>query len=78
MTPRWIKLARQATQVLAEPSDPVPSPCVSVCVMHPQTGWCEGCWRTLPEIGSWSRLPDAAKREVWQRIQQRLATATPG
>jgi predicted Fe-S protein YdhL (DUF1289 family) len=46
-------------------------------VMHPQTGQCEGCLRTLQEIGDWSRMPDEGKRQVWQRIQWRLASA-PG
>jgi predicted Fe-S protein YdhL (DUF1289 family) len=40
--------------------------------MDPQTEVCAGCWRTLEEIGVWSRISDEAKRKVWQRIQQRL------
>jgi predicted Fe-S protein YdhL (DUF1289 family) len=40
--------------------------------MDPQTEVCAGCWRTLEEIGVWSRISDEAKRQVWQRIQQRL------
>ncbi len=74
---RFQKLAERAVQVLSEVVPHVPSPCVSVCVMHPQTGECEGCLRTLQEIGDWSRLPDEVKRQVWQRIQWRLASA-PG
>lgn len=77
MMPRFQKLAERATQVLAEVVPHVPSPCVSVCVMHPQTGWCEGCLRTLPEIGEWSRMPDEGKRQVWQRIQLRLSSRSP-
>lgn len=78
MMPRFFKLAERATQVLAEDIPHVPSPCVSVCVMHPQTGLCEGCLRSLQEIGEWSRLPDEGKRQVWQRIQCRVASATVG
>ncbi|MFD1702063.1 DUF1289 domain-containing protein [Methylopila henanensis] len=37
---------------------PIKSPCVSVCVMDPATGWCEGCFRTLAEIGAWARMSD--------------------
>jgi predicted Fe-S protein YdhL (DUF1289 family) len=40
--------------------------------MHPSGGWCEGCLRTLPEIGGWSRATDAEKLSVWQAIPQRL------
>jgi predicted Fe-S protein YdhL (DUF1289 family) len=65
-------LAQRAAQVLGEPVPHVPSPCVSVCVMDPQAEVCVGCWRSLQEIGAWSRLPDEAKRQVWQRIAQRL------
>ncbi len=49
----------------------VPSPCVNVCRMNPQTGLCEGCWRTLDEIAAWSKMPDEAKREVWLRLAER-------
>jgi predicted Fe-S protein YdhL (DUF1289 family) len=55
----------------------LPSPCISVCTMVQATGLCAGCLRTLDEIAAWSRLDDTAKRQVWQRIEQRLAaTAT--
>jgi len=43
----------------------VPSPCTQVCRLHPATGWCEGCLRTLDEIAAWSRLDDDARRAVW-------------
>ncbi|WP_300709472.1 DUF1289 domain-containing protein [Limnohabitans sp.] len=72
----WKKLAERAAQVLAEPTPPapnsVPSPCVSLCLMHPSAGWCDGCLRTLPEIGSWSRATDEEKRRVWELIPERL------
>lgn len=67
------RLIQRAEHVLAEPAGHVPSPCVSVCVMDPRTEMCVGCWRSLEEIGSWSRMSDEARRQVWQRIQQRLA-----
>ena len=66
-------LAHRATLVLAKPEPHVPSPCMSVCVMDPQSAMCSGCWRSLEEIGAWSRMSDEAKRHVWQRIQQRVA-----
>jgi predicted Fe-S protein YdhL (DUF1289 family) len=73
MNARMKQLAHRATQVLAKPEPQVPSPCVSVCVMDPRSAVCTGCWRSLEEIGAWSRLSDEAKRQVWQRIQQRVA-----
>lgn len=73
MNVRTKQLAQRAAQVLAEPVPHVPSPCVSVCVMVPQTGMCAGCWRSLEEIGAWSRMSDETKRQVWRLIQQRLS-----
>jgi len=55
----------------AESRDPVPSPCNSVCRMSPATGLCEGCFRTLDEIASWSRLTDDEKRSVWRLLDER-------
>jgi hypothetical protein len=40
--------------------------------MHPSGGFCEGCLRTLPEIGGWSRATDEEKRQVWAQIPERL------
>ena len=72
-SPQYEMLAELSAQVLADTSEDVPSPCVSVCVMHPQTGLCEGCLRSLDEIGGWSRMTAEAKRQVWQRIGLRAA-----
>jgi predicted Fe-S protein YdhL (DUF1289 family) len=49
-----------------------PSPCISVCQMDADTGWCIGCLRSIEEIGAWAGNSDSDKREVWQRIGQRL------
>ncbi|WP_363318715.1 DUF1289 domain-containing protein [Rhodoferax sp.] len=51
----------------------VPSPCLSVCQMDATTGLCQGCLRTLEEIGQWGNADDAFKRVVWARIETRLA-----
>jgi hypothetical protein len=39
--------------------------------MNPDTGWCEGCLRTIDEIAGWSSLDDAQKRAVWDAIDVR-------
>ena len=52
---------------------PVPSPCISVCVIEERTGLCTGCQRTLDEIAAWSVLDDAERRAVWTRIGLRRA-----
>jgi predicted Fe-S protein YdhL (DUF1289 family) len=41
--------------------------------MDPASGWCIGCLRTLGEIAAWSTLPDDAKRELIERLDERRA-----
>lgn len=67
------RLQLRAAQVLSTDSVHVPSPCVSICVVHPTTGLCEGCLRNLEEIGAWGQMPSAQQRGVWARIQIRCA-----
>ncbi len=50
---------------------PAPSPCVSVCQMNEDTGWCEGCLRTIDEIMDWGALGEPAKRAIWRHLAQR-------
>ena len=71
---RLQRLAQLAQQVLSDPQPHVPSPCVSICTMNPESPWCEGCLRSLSEIGDWSRADDAQKRQVWRLIAERLKT----
>jgi hypothetical protein len=56
-----------------ERQTPVPSPCVSLCKMSPDTGYCEGCLRTIDEIMAWSTASDDFKRMVWAEIRRREA-----
>lgn len=58
------------------PSQPLPSPCNSICRISPTTGLCEGCLRTIDEISAWSGLDEAGKRTVWDRLAER-AGAVP-
>lgn len=59
--------------VLPELATPVPSPCVSLCKMSPETGYCLGCMRTIEEIIAWSKADDSYKRAVWAEIRRREA-----
>jgi uncharacterized protein len=49
----------------------VPSPCISLCKMNPQTGLCDGCFRTIDEIATWSTATEEMKRQVWVEIKRR-------
>ncbi|WP_148713896.1 DUF1289 domain-containing protein [Chitinolyticbacter meiyuanensis] len=52
----------------ADSSFPHPSPCVALCQLD-EDGVCIGCRRTVREISSWSRLDEAQKAAVWQRLR---------
>ena len=43
--------------------------------MNAQTGWCEGCLRTIEEIVAWGGATDADKRAIWVEIKRRAADA---
>ncbi len=49
----------------------VPSPCISLCEIAPDTGLCRGCLRTLDEIVQWGSANDDFKRAVWTEIKRR-------
>jgi predicted Fe-S protein YdhL (DUF1289 family) len=49
----------------------VPSPCVRVCFIHPPSGYCVGCFRTLDEIAAWGSLDNREKREVLGLLPER-------
>ena len=56
---------------MTAPVTGVASPCINVCQMHPASGWCVGCLRTLDEIAAWGGLDDIGRREVLQRLRGR-------
>lgn len=49
----------------------IESPCVKVCVIHPQARICVGCHRTGEEIAIWSRLTPAARRAIMDELPAR-------
>ncbi|MDQ3189846.1 MAG: DUF1289 domain-containing protein [Pseudomonadota bacterium] len=58
----------------SQPSLAVLSPCISICKMDADSGWCEGCLRTIEEIARWSQMSDAQKREIWMQLPLRRAS----
>lgn len=49
----------------------VQSPCIGLCVLDPETGFCKGCFRSIVEIGAWLGLDDDGRREVLARVAER-------
>ncbi len=39
--------------------------------MDPETGLCEGCARTLEEIGNWSRYSEVEKERIFEELENR-------
>ena len=44
--------------------DEADSPCINLCVVHPEERICVGCYRSLDEIAAWSRLSPAERRAI--------------
>jgi hypothetical protein len=59
---------------LIKQDEEVASPCINVCRMDAQSGYCEGCRRTLEEIASWSEYSAAEKRAVLALLPARKQT----
>lgn len=51
----------------------VMSPCVDICALDPETGWCTGCGRTGAEIAAWSSVGDAGRQQILDRLPPRMA-----
>jgi predicted Fe-S protein YdhL (DUF1289 family) len=49
----------------------IESPCIKVCVTHPDSGLCMGCYRSRAEIAAWSRMTPEARREVMASLSTR-------
>ncbi|RHX82441.1 DUF1289 domain-containing protein [Leptospira yasudae] len=49
----------------------VRSPCNKICTMDFETGFCEGCFRTIEEIGNWTRYSDAERDDLYLKLKAR-------
>lgn len=56
--------------------DEIQSPCVNICVVHPEARICTGCYRSIDEITQWSKLSNAERLEVMQELPSRAANLT--
>lgn len=51
----------------------IESPCVKICVIHPQARLCTGCLRSLDEIATWSRMDADQRRAIMAELPDRKA-----
>ena len=49
----------------------VESPCVRLCVVHPQARICTGCLRSIDEISRWSKMSVEERRAVMAALPDR-------
>jgi predicted Fe-S protein YdhL (DUF1289 family) len=52
----------------------IQSPCILVCSIDMNTGYCFGCGRTRDEIASWMSFSDAQRSAVMATLPARLET----
>ncbi len=54
----------------------IESPCIKVCVLHPEARICVGCYRTGEEIAGWSRLSPDERTTVMEALPARASSLT--
>jgi len=58
---------------MSDNEEEVQSPCVSVCVIDDENGFCQGCFRTVDEIQGWWDLENAQKKQIIEEASKREA-----
>jgi predicted Fe-S protein YdhL (DUF1289 family) len=51
--------------------DEVESPCIKLCVIHPESRLCTGCHRSIDEITAWSKMSVDVRRAVMAELPSR-------
>ena len=49
----------------------VKSPCVAVCKIDYESGYCIGCKRTIEEIANWSILNNQQKKKILTKVKSK-------
>jgi predicted Fe-S protein YdhL (DUF1289 family) len=61
---------------MASPRD-IESPCIQVCIVDGESGYCLGCYRTLAEVAGWVRLTAGARAAVMAELPGRRSRIRP-
>ena len=56
----------------------VDSPCVNICIVHPQANICTGCFRTIDEISSWSNMSESERKGIINELPKRSSKLRVG
>jgi hypothetical protein len=54
----------------------IETPCIKVCVLDPDTGFCVGCGRTRSEIAGWLGYTADTRRDIMSGLPERVAGLT--
>ncbi len=54
----------------------IESPCIQVCVVDADSGYCIGCGRTRGEIAGWIGFTPQERRAVMEALPERLSALT--
>ncbi len=54
----------------------IETPCIKICVVDPETGFCIGCGRTRGEIGGWLGMSVEQRRTVMEGLPDRVSSLT--
>ncbi|MGR3637417.1 MAG: DUF1289 domain-containing protein [Shimia sp.] len=49
----------------------VESPCIQVCVVHPEERICTGCLRSIDEITRWSKMEPTERTAIMAELPSR-------
>lgn len=56
--------------------DEIESPCIKICVVHPESRLCTGCLRSIDEIARWSHMTPDERRSVMAELPGRSGLVT--
>ncbi|SMR72899.1 hypothetical protein SAMN04488030_1644 [Aliiroseovarius halocynthiae] len=54
----------------------IASPCIKICVVHPEARICTGCYRTIEEIGGWSGMTNDERARIMDELPSRKSNLT--
>lgn len=53
--------------------DEAQSPCIKICLIHPEVRLCTGCLRSADEIATWSQMSSDQRRAIMAELPGRRA-----
>ena len=54
----------------------IESPCIKICLVHPEARICTGCYRSIEEIARWSQMTADARAAIMTDLPQRAGLLT--